>query len=199
MDTLRPQNPSQLVPLFNLCYNLWHIPLRTPGIAKVVVTHGWELTLTASPCSLAQNHKEATFLWLREQIGQQFEDEVLECVNHHSKHPEGFPVAQRVLRKSGTCAFPQRAPLNITLNITREPLACNLRLNDVAERVVFFVDGEQTGIGYLGVLVNGDPRKRRRQQVAGRGSTPPPSLNSALQGRLKSMLFLEAFLKLFIP
>lgn len=31
-----------------------------------------------------------------------------------------------------------------------------LRFNDISQRVVFLVDGEQTGIGHLGVLVDGD-------------------------------------------
>lgn len=63
--------------------------------------------------------------------------------------------------------------------------------------MIFFVDGEQAGIGYLGVLVNGDPRKTQRQEM-GQGLTPLRSLNPALQGRLKSHL-LEACLNLFLP
>ena len=62
--------------------------------------------------------------------------------------------------------------------------------------MVFFVDGEQTGIGYLGVLVNGNPRKRQ-EQLMGNLVSPPPSLNPALQRWLKSYLLLEAFLNLF--
>lgn len=42
-------------------------------------------------------------------------------------------------------------------------------------RVVFLVDGEQTGIGYLGVLVNGDilfALKEREGLEGGRGVHP---------------------------
>lgn len=65
--------------------------------------------------------------------------------------------------------------------------------------MIFFVDGEQTSIGYLCVLVNSDPRKRQRQEMGDRGSLPPPSLNVALQGRLKSHPLPEAFFSVFIP
>lgn len=41
--------------------------------------------------------------------------------------------------------------------------------------MIFFVDGEQAGIGYLGVLVNGDPRKRQRQEM---GTGAPSSEES---------------------
>ena len=43
--------------------------------------------------------------------------------------------------------------------------------------MIFFVDGEQTGIGYLGVLVNGDPRKRQKQEMGGGGAGLPSSLS----------------------
>lgn len=35
------------------------------------------------------------------------------------------------------------------------------RLDDVPQRVVLLVDGEQTGVGHLGVLVDGDPTQHR--------------------------------------
>lgn len=80
-----------------------------------------------------------------------------------------------------------------------EPLTWNLRFDNVSQRMIFLVDGEQTSIGYLCVLVNSDPRKKQRQEMENRDSLPPPSLNLALQGRLKSHPLPEAFLSLFIP
>ena len=64
--------------------------------------------------------------------------------------------------------------------------------------MVLLVDGEQTGIGYFGVLVNGDPRKRQRQQIGG-GGFHPWSLNPVLQGKLRPYLLLRALPHLFIP
>lgn len=59
-----------------------------------------------------------------------------------------------------------------------------LRLDDVPERVVLLVDGEQAGVGHLGVLVDGDPgvlwdtgmsaiRARQGTTRKGRGSPLP--------------------------
>lgn len=73
-------------------------------------------------------------------------------------------------KSSGTCALPQKDPQNAA----REPWTWNLRFNDVSQGVVFFVDGEQTGIGHLGVLVNGD-----------RSESPNPSILTFWRPKLK--------------
>jgi hypothetical protein len=66
-------------------------------------------------------------------------------------------------------------------------LARNLRLDDVSQSVVFFVDGEQTGIGYLGVLVNGDPGKRQRQQLKAETPSQPclPNVTTMSQSKIQ--------------
>lgn len=65
----------------------------------------------------------------------------------------------------------------------------NLRLDDVPQRMVLLVDGEQAGVGHLGVLVDGDPGEivgyRDISDPRGTGGKGPGSLPPAPRGLIR--------------